>query len=51
MTSNVTIIIPCFNEAESLPLLVQQISATKLGYKFLLIDNGSTNETRKVLKI
>ena len=29
---------------------MQQISATKLGYKFLLIDNGSTDETRKVLK-
>ena len=50
MTSNVTIIIPCFNEADSLPLLVRQISATELKYKFLLIDNGSTDETRKVLK-
>ena len=49
---NFTIIAPCFNEAESIPDLVNQFSdllRNRTNVKLLIIDNGSTDNSRKVL--
>jgi len=44
-----TLIIPCFNEHESLPLLIQNLKKLNQKIKFIILNNGSTDETRKYL--
>jgi len=51
----ITILIPCFNEEHSLPLLnvkLQELVAGNLGYEweFLIIDDGSRDSTLEILR-
>lgn len=51
---NLSIVIPAFNESESLPTLLQQIkdvvNPLKLQYEIIVVDDGSTDGTDKVLR-
>ena len=51
----VTLIVPCYNEAEALPLFQEQLNTvihTLDSYRFeiLLINDGSTDDTLSVMK-
>ena len=45
-----TIVIPCYNERDSLPLLIEKLSPLSKKINFIIIDNGSTDETQEYLK-
>ena len=45
-----TVIVPCFNEGESLSELIKQIREVSLDIIFIIVDNGSTDETQKIWK-
>ncbi len=47
--NEITIVIPCYNEAESLPELINQLKKLHSQFDFILIDNGSTDNTQKLL--
>lgn len=44
------IVIPCFNELESLPLLIQNLKNLNSSINFLIVNNGSTDGTRGYLE-
>ncbi len=46
-----SLIIPCYNEAENLPLLLERCKeiAAKPGVEVILVDNGSTDSSSNVL--
>tara|TARA_A100001388_G_scaffold276801_1_gene265637 strand:+ start:377 stop:1075 length:699 start_codon:yes stop_codon:yes gene_type:complete len=48
--NKISIVIPCYNEAESLPELIDQIRKVKNYFNFVLVDNGSKDDTQKVLE-
>jgi len=52
MRMKFSLIIPCFNEANNLPLLLKRCKKvlSKPGVEIILVDNGSTDNTKKVLK-
>src|ERR1700722_16868237 len=43
----VTVVLPCLNEAESLPFVLAAIPA---GYQALVVDNNSTDDTADVAR-
>lgn len=50
-----TVLVPCYNEEESLPLLLNKLREVaeglpKYDFEFLLIDDGSRDKTAKVMK-
>ncbi len=45
----VTVIIPVFNERESLPLVVADVPRDRVG-EIVVVDNGSTDETARVAR-
>ncbi|HOK08446.1 MAG TPA: glycosyltransferase family 2 protein [Candidatus Hydrogenedens sp.] len=50
----VSVIIPCYNEAENIPLLVERIDQVfkekiNINYECILVDDGSTDSTQEVL--
>lgn len=45
MTTTVDIVLPCLDEAEALPAV---LAAMPVGYRVLVVDNGSTDETAAV---
>lgn len=45
----VTLVIPCYNELESLPILIDKIKSSKKNINFLIVDNGSTDGSKKYL--
>lgn len=47
-----SIVLPCYNEADNLPILVEGYRAVweDLPAELILVDNGSTDHTRKVLE-
>ncbi len=45
--SHVLIIIPCFNEQDSIEILLTEIKALSLNYVTLVVDDGSSDETFK----
>ncbi|MBI2330718.1 MAG: glycosyltransferase family 2 protein, partial [Chloroflexi bacterium] len=45
-----TIIIPVYNEVESIEAIVQRVQATKLVHEIVLVDDGSKDGTRDILK-
>lgn len=45
--STVTVVIPCLNEAESLPIV---LTAMPAGYRPLVVDNNSTDGTAEVAR-
>lgn len=50
----ITVLIPCYNEEESLPELFQRLEATMAehgyDYEYLFVDDGSTDRTVAVLR-
>jgi dolichol-phosphate mannosyltransferase len=50
ITPKLSIVIPCYNEAENIPTLVQKLEAVNdTDIEFILVDNGSTDKTTAVL--
>ena len=47
--NEITIVIPCYNESESLPELINQLEKLQSHFNFILIDNGSTDKTQEYL--
>ena len=51
---DLTLVVPCFNESESIPLFIEQVIPTlnKLGVfsEIIFIDDGSSDDTWKVIK-
>lgn len=49
---NFSLVIPCYNEAENLPLLLERCKdlVSKPGIEVVLVDNGSTDGTSAVLR-
>lgn len=48
--ANITIVIPCFNEADNIGILIQKIIQLDLPIKFIVVDNGSNDSTKQVMK-
>ena len=51
----ISVIVPCFNEEESLPLFYQETTGVlkameNITYELLFIDDGSSDQTREVIK-
>lgn len=46
-----TVVLPCYNEAKSIPLILERFGAAAKGndVRLMLVDNGSTDETQEVL--
>jgi glycosyltransferase involved in cell wall biosynthesis len=53
MTIKYSIIIPCFNEAPSIPILIEQISNLNKdnNIEFILVNNGSIDSTKEIFKL
>ena len=45
-----TIVIPCFNEKDSLPVLIENLLKLNNHINFLIIENGSTDDSKSYLK-
>lgn len=49
-----SIIVPCYNEQETLPLFYQEVSKVlselKCEYEILLVNDGSRDETLNIIK-
>lgn len=52
--TNISVVIPCFNEEELLEILYQRVTAamdaTSIPYEVILVDDGSRDQTWPVLK-
>ena len=46
----ITLVIPCFNEHESLPTLIKELEKADRNISFLVVDNGSEDNTKDYLK-
>jgi glycosyltransferase involved in cell wall biosynthesis len=46
--ARVLLVIPCFNEAESIGPLLDEIRACNAGYATLVVDDGSTDRTHEI---
>ena len=45
-----TLVVPCFNEEKSLPKLIKSISKLNSNIDFLIVENGSTDDSKIYLK-
>jgi len=45
-----SIIIPVYNEVESIKVILQRVQAQKVAYEIIVVDDGSQDGTRAVLK-
>ena len=50
-----SVIIPCYNEEDSLPLILDALKHTEqnmtvMGFEFILVDDGSTDATLSVIR-
>ena len=47
-----SIVIPCYNEAENIPILLERFASVIEGEEIevVLVNNGSTDQTKQVLK-
>ena len=47
-----SLVIPCYNEARNIPLLLERctVSSDRNDFEIILVDNGSTDDSPKVLK-
>lgn len=55
MKKLIEIMVPCYNEAESLPLFFKTVTAVidkieKYDFSFLFIDDGSSDNTLEIIK-
>ena len=49
---NLSIVIPCFNEAGNIPALVNKLESIKnTEIEVILVNNGSTDETANILSM
>ena len=54
MSKQISIVVPLFNEEESLPHLIDWIKKvldTKYSYEVLLVDDGSKDQSWKVIEL
>ena len=51
--SKLTLVIPCFNEARSLPNLIEKCKeiVTEYAVEFIFVDNGSRDDTQEVFQL
>ena len=51
MKINVSLIIPCYNEAKNLPFLINRCEKLieEFPMEVILVDNGSTDDTKKII--
>ena len=47
---NLTVIIPVYNEAKNIKEIIKRVQATKLAKEIIVVDDGSQDGTRDVLK-
>jgi len=47
---NLTVIIPVYNEASNISEIVKRVQATKLAKEIIIVDDGSKDGTRDILK-
>jgi len=47
----ITIVIPCFNESESLSKLIEALKSVDSSFKFIIVDNGSTDNTQEIISL
>ena len=47
---NLSVIIPVFNESESIQEIIKRVKATKLASEIIVVDDGSMDGTRDILK-
>lgn len=45
-----SVIIPVYNEVESIETIIQRVQATQLAHEIILVDDGSKDGTRDILK-
>lgn len=45
-----SVIIPVYNEVESIKTIIQRVQATQLAHEIILVDDGSKDGTRDILK-
>jgi len=45
-----SVIIPVYNEVESIKTIIQRVQATKMAHEIILVDDGSKDGTRDILK-
>ena len=49
-SSSVSVIIPVFNEADNIGLIIREIAAIYPDYEIIVVNDGSTDETARVAK-
>jgi glycosyltransferase involved in cell wall biosynthesis len=51
MLARISIVVPAYNEAENLPVLVSEVAAAMAGndYELVIVDDGSTDESQQIL--
>lgn len=49
---DLSIVLPCYNESRNIPFIVERLSKhwTEINFELILVNNGSTDDTDKVLK-
>lgn len=47
-----SIVLPCYNESRNIPIIVERLSRYRpeVNFELILVNNGSTDDTEKVLK-
>ncbi len=49
MSLKLSVIIPCYNEKETVEQIVERVRAVELAYEIIIVDDGSTDGTRAIL--
>ena len=50
MSLKLSVVIPCFNERTTIESIVTAVKAVNIAYEIIIVDDGSTDGTRDVLK-
>lgn len=49
LTLNISVIIPCYNEKDTIEEIVKRVRAVGVAHEILIVDDGSTDGTRDIL--